>query len=378
MDNLNQPTIESLPAHWLQHGFITRLAQEVEEAIRCIVENDVAQTIPDEAQRMRARGLEDCYRSFPYQQDVYAFCKITLAKEHDHLLRPLFDAHDACVKADAARLGYQLQQMMICALYSVELTRGGTCIPSYDSEGQLDIVELDPNLLGQKAESFWQNLPWTIIHFYRATIGPGSFPADISAFYEQVPLWQGDVEYGKALAKQLMADAFAAKAALIPDGAFFSIEQGGTLAAVRLREFGAEILATFYDRLGGFIQASINPRYGDWKLNMHPSASVKVEFYKTLERSRVFEKVPESDRGSVYDKRFDLWIQQIEVGVGVFLATLVRDLWVADRRKKIFPRELVTKKERTKHPDQLSPVAVELPRVQYVAKISEQASDRAS
>lgn len=182
----------------------------------------------------------------------------------------------------------------------------------------------------------------------------------------------------KALAKQLLADAVAAKAAVIPDGAFFSIEQGGTLAAVRLREFGDEILATFYDRLGGFIQASINPRYGDWKLNMHPSISVKVGFHKTLERSRVFEEVPESDRGSVYDKRFDLWIQQIEVGVGIFFATLVRDLWVADRRKRVFPQKLVTKKVKTHHPDQLSPVVVELPRVRYVAEISEQASDRAS
>lgn len=90
-----------------------------------------------------------------------------------------------------------------------------------------------------------------IIHLYQATIGPGSFPADIGAFYEQVPLWQGDVEEGEALAKRLMADAVAAKSAVIPDEVFLSIEQGGILSAVRLREFGDEVLATFYDPVGG-------------------------------------------------------------------------------------------------------------------------------
>ena len=73
-----------------------------------------------------------------------------LGKKDDHFLQPFFKLHDAYTKADASRLGYQFQQLMTCALYGVELTRGGTCIPSYDSEGRLDIVELDLDLLGYK------------------------------------------------------------------------------------------------------------------------------------------------------------------------------------------------------------------------------------
>jgi len=152
---------------------------------------------------MKAQGLEECYKSFPYHRDVYALCKTLLSRQHDHLLRQFFEVFDVGRKAEAPRLGYQLQQLMTCAFYSVTRTRSGTCIPSYSPEGLLDIVELNLERLGHNAKNYWQNLPWTIIHFYRETIGPGGFPGDIGGFYDQVPVWRGDLDEGKALAKQL-------------------------------------------------------------------------------------------------------------------------------------------------------------------------------
>lgn len=372
MDNLNKPTAESRPEHWLRHGFITRLAQELDEAIRCIVENELDETIHNEAHRLKAQGLGDCYKAFPCHQDVYAFCESQLANEHDHLLRPFIEVNDASTKADAQTLGYQLQQIMICALYSVNLTRGGTCIPSYDSRGQLDIVELDPNLLGQKAKSFWQNLPWTIIHLYRETIGAAGFPADICGFYEQVPVWQGGIKEGQALAKKLLAEAVATKLEILPERLFFSIEQGGILAAVRLREFGDEVLATFYDPLGGFIQGSINPKGSNWKLNMHTPASVYSEFHKSLEQTGVFEGLFDADRERVYHERFNLWIRQIEVGIGVFLATLLRDFCAGDGRKSASPQKSMRKVKTS------APKLLTFPRIRYPTKVYDHKSDQAS
>jgi hypothetical protein len=344
MHNLNKPSAGSHRQHWLRHGFITRLAQEVDEAIRCITENDFVESIPEEAQRMKAQGLQDCYKSFPYHRDVYAFCKAQLSRQHDHFLRPFFEVLEVSTKAKAQRLGYQLQGLMTCALYSVTVTRSGTCIPSYGPEGLLDIVKLDLERLGHNAQHYWDNLPWTIIHFYRETIGAGGFPADIGTFYDKVPVWRGDLDEGNALARQLMAEAVAAKSTVIKDGEFFSIEDGGILTAVRLHEFGNEVLATFYGPFGGFVQASINPSSGEWKLNMQPSLSVKVGFDQMLEKDAVFEAAPDSERSSIYDERFNLWMRQIEVGMGVFLAKLIRDLWTRRRGETAFQQNSTVKR----------------------------------
>jgi hypothetical protein len=157
MDNLNKPGSDSSPQLWLRHGYITRLYREVEEGILCIAENALVETIPEEAKSLKLQGLE-CYVSFPYQREVYAYCKELLAKKYDHFLRPFFDVTACATKPEAPRLRYQLQQFMTCALYSVATTRNGTCLPSYDGEGKLGIVELDATALRSKASVFWENL----------------------------------------------------------------------------------------------------------------------------------------------------------------------------------------------------------------------------
>jgi hypothetical protein len=106
MDNLNSPSPQSPPEDWLIHGYIKRLAEEVTESIACIADNALAESIPCEAQRMKAQGLKDLYRTFPYQQDVYAFCKAKLAMKSDHFLRPFLEMLNLSAKAEAPRLGY--------------------------------------------------------------------------------------------------------------------------------------------------------------------------------------------------------------------------------------------------------------------------------
>ena len=95
---------------------------------------------------------------FPVPAGSICLCKELLAKKYDHFLRPFFDVTACATKAEAPRLRYQLQQFMTCALYSVATTRNGTCLPSYDGEGKLDIVELDATALRSKASVFWENL----------------------------------------------------------------------------------------------------------------------------------------------------------------------------------------------------------------------------
>ena len=74
MDNLNKPGSDSSPQLWLRHGYITRLYREVEEGILCIAENALVETIPEEAKSLKLQGLE-CYVSFPYQREVYAYVR---------------------------------------------------------------------------------------------------------------------------------------------------------------------------------------------------------------------------------------------------------------------------------------------------------------
>jgi hypothetical protein len=364
MDNLNSPSPQSSPEDWLRHGYIKRLAEEIREAIACIADNALAESIPSEAERMQVQGLKDCYRTFPYQQDVYAFCKAKLARKFDHFLRPFFEIHDLCIKAEAPRLGYQLQQLMTSALYSVEMTQSGTCIPSYDPKGGLDIVKIDADFLGPEAKSFWENLPWTAMHMYRETIGPKGFPAEMNAFYEGMPSWQGDVEEGKATVKQMMTEAFAKKSAVIRSGTYVAIDGGGLLVGVRLGEIDGEVMATFYDSLGGFVQASMNPGHGEWKLHTHSTASVQFRFCQRLQESGTFDGLSDVGRIQIADEQFDLWIERIELGIGASLAALIREFWSAERSEIALPQ--------VSTPGNASSVdaaEIDLPRVRYVTQI---------
>ena len=377
MDNLNKPLSDSSPELWLRHGYITRLYREVEEGILCIAENDFVETIPEEAERMKVQRLK-CYVSFPYHREVYAYCKELLEKKYDHFLRPFFDVSEHATKAGSPRLRYQIQQFMACALYSVSTTRNGTCLPSYDGEGNLDIVELDATALRSRASVFWENLPWSVTHFYRDAVGVGNFPSNQLDFYRQVPLWQGDIREGQELAKQLMAEAFALKSAIIPPGAYHPIDRGGCLAAVRLHEFEKEVMATFCDPAGGFIQASMCPADGTWKIHAHPSRVVKNEIHERFEKAGLFAGKTGLECSAIWDAEFDSLMERLDVGIGVFLAALIRDFWVVERREKIFSDKLQTKKVRRLHADRFEPVTIYLPRVRYVTDLNDRARNHLS
>lgn len=375
MDGLNKPTSGSSPQIWLRHGYIRRLEREVAEGIFCIANNERIETIPEEAERMKLQGLEGCYVSFPYHREVYAYCQELVGKKYDHFLHPVFEVSRRSTTAAAPRLGYQIEQLLVCALYGVSATRQGTCVPSYAGEGELDVVELDATALGSKASFYWQNLPWHVTPFYRDAVGIGNCPADQIDFYRQVPLWHGDIGEGQALAKQLMAEAFALKSAIIPPGAYHPIDGGGCLAAVRLREFGQEVMATFCDSCGGFIQASMCPEDGAWKLHAQPSREVKTEIHNRLEKTGAFAGKTKLECSAIWEAEFDSLMERIDLGIGVFLAALIRDFWVVERREKIFSDMLRTKKVRRLHAERLGPVTIYLPRLRYVTELNDKARD---
>jgi hypothetical protein len=363
MNNLNKPSAQSPTEDWLRHGYISRLTEEVRQAIQCIEENSLQETIPDEARRMEEQGLQGFYKVFPYQEDVYRLCRGKLGEPHDHFLRPFFELAEIYKRAEAPRLGYQLQQLLTSALYSVELTRAGTCIPSYDSDGKWDIVEIDVARLGHKAKAFWENLPWTVMHYYREIVGPGGIPANIDTFYEGVPGWEGDIEEGKTAIKRLMNLALAEKSASIQPRTYVSILGGGILVGVRLREIANEVVATFFDSLGGFIQVSIGFEGDGWNVHTHATQSVNIKFRQRLKDSGALEGLTEVEQLRVYDQHFETWIERIELGIAASLAAIIHDFWLADRCVPSFLENGAVGNTGT------IGVATELPRARYITGI---------
>jgi hypothetical protein len=63
---LHEPGEDASPADKLRASFIKRLHDKVRHAIQCINQNDVPETIPAEAERLIAAGL-NLHREFPYQ-----------------------------------------------------------------------------------------------------------------------------------------------------------------------------------------------------------------------------------------------------------------------------------------------------------------------
>jgi hypothetical protein len=107
-------------------------------------------------------------------------------------------------------------------------------------------------------------------------------------------------------------------------------------------------------------------------LNMHTPASVYSEFHKSLEQTAVFERLSDADRERVYHERFNLRIRQIEVGIGVFLATLLRDFCAGNRRKSASPQKSMRKVKTS------APKLMTFPRVRYPTKVHDDKSDQAS
>jgi hypothetical protein len=247
----------------------------------------------------------------------------------------------------------------------VELTRAGTCIPSYDSDGKWDIVEIDVARLGHKAKAFWENLPWTVMHYYREIVGPGGIPANIATFYEGVPGWEGDIEEGKTAIKRLMNLALTEKSASIQPGTYVSILGGGILVGVRLKEIANDVVATFFDSLGGFIQVSIGFEGDGWNVHTHATQSVNIKFRQRLKDSGALEGLTEVEQLRVYDQHFETWIERIELGIAASLAAIIHDFWLADRCVPRFLENGAVGKTGT------IGVATELPRARYITGIDQ-------
>jgi hypothetical protein len=103
------------------------------------------------------------------------------------------------------------------------------------------------------------------------------------------------------------------------------------LVGVRLKEIANDVVATFYDSLGGFIQVSIGFEGDGWNVHTHATRSVKAKFLQQLKGSGALEGLTEVEQLRAYDERFDAWVERIELGIAASLAAIIHDFWLADR-----------------------------------------------
>jgi hypothetical protein len=139
---------------------------------------------------------------------------------------------------------------------------------------------------------------------------------------------------GKVISKAikgLMNAALAEKSASIQPGAYVSILGGGILVGVRLKEIANDVVATFHDSLGGFIQVSIGFEGNTWSLHTHATRSVNIKFLQRLKDSGVLEGLTEVEQIREYGERFEVWTERIKLGVAASLAAIIHDFWLADR-----------------------------------------------
>jgi hypothetical protein len=219
--NLNTPGDNASPADWLQTSFIKVLHDTVTEAIRCIAENTLRDTISAEAAHLVAAGL-NLYTEFPYHREVYAYCRKLWETHSGSVLQPYFDHYQITEEAKAERLGYQLHQFLTVALFSVERTKCGLILPSYDGSLDLDLVDLDPETLGKRAAHFWERMDLFPPPFFREAVGPGNIPVDPDELFTRCPKFEGDLEEAKSAIFQFLSEAHTLKSAVIPPGAYQS------------------------------------------------------------------------------------------------------------------------------------------------------------
>jgi len=275
---------------------------------------------------MRNSGYEDLYESFPYHQNIYAHCN-ALWKEHaGSLLEPYSDLHKKA-SPDASRLRYQFQKLLTAALFSVDRTKGGLLFPSMDGNLKLDFVPIDPETIGKaNAGQFWPNIEW-LTPFFRDAVGPGNIPIEPHELFTKCPKFEGNFGEAVELIAQLMSEAYSLKRSVIPPGAYHPIENGGLLKAVRLHEFGREVAATFVTQTGRFFLFTMAPADGAWRLHVPSGERLAIEFPEILNTAEDDQQLFAA---------YDAITRPVEVGLALFVATLIRDFWVLEDRESIF------------------------------------------
>jgi Restriction endonuclease len=373
---LNKPGENAAPADKLRASFIKRLHNEVANAIHCIDQNLLRETIPAEAERLIAAGL-NLYGEFPYHREVYAHCRKIWEGYSGHVLQPYFEHFKICSDAGSQRLAYQLQGLLSAALFSVERTQCGLIVPSMDGLIDLDLVDLDPGTMGKRAGLFWERIEWFPSPFFRDAVGPGNIPVDPYELFTQCPALKGDLKEAEKHIQQFMSEAYALKSAVIPPGAYHPIDGGGLLAAVRLHEFGHEVAATFVTHDGSFFVLTMMPKDGDWKLHVSRPEKLRGELATALEQNDTLDATS-IDSTLSFDPREEERLEAelervtrpVKVGLALFVSALVRDFWVIEQRETIFSEKRSVRKVAKLHSDRLKSVIVYLPRIRYTRRLT--------
>jgi Restriction endonuclease len=376
---LHEPGEDASPADRLRASFIKRLHEEVTNGIKYIDQNAFREIIPDEAERLIGAGL-NFYRDFPYHREVYAYCRKIWEDYSGHVLKPYFEHSNICSEAGSQRLVDQLRQFLTAALFSVERTKCGMILPSMDGLLELDLVDLDPETMGKRAGLFWERIDWLPLPFFRDAVGPGNIPVDPYELFTQCPALEGDLEEAKKHIQQFMSEAYALKSAVIPPGAYHPIDGGGLLAAVRLREFGSEVAATFVTRDGSFFVLTMMPEDGQWTLHVARFEKLLGELATALEQNGTLDALP-VDRSLSSDPRHEKVeaelkkiTRPVEVGLALFISALVRDFWVIEHRETIFSEKRLVRKAAKLHGERLKSVIIYLPRICYTRRLTTESS----
>jgi len=211
-------------------------------------------------------------------------------------------------------------------------------------------------------------------------VGPGNIPVDPYELFRQCPALEGDLEEAEKHIQQFMSEAYALKSAVIPPGAYHPIDGGGLLAAVRLREFGPEVAATFITHDGSFFVLTMMPKDGDWRLHVSRPKKLEGELRTALEEDGTLEAIP-TDRGLLIDprqERIEVELERVtrpvKVGLALFVSALVRDFWVIEQRETIFSEKRSVRKVTKLHSERLNSVIIYLPRVRYTRRLTTESS----
>jgi hypothetical protein len=373
--NLNKPDEHSSAAVHMQSSFIKVRHRKVKEAIECIEKNLIPETIPGEAQRMAEAGFHELYLHFPYQREIYAYCRDLWANHQGSVLKPFAKIFRTGAKADAKRLAYQHQELLQAALFSVERTRCGLILPSMDGNCELDLVELDPETIGkERAGSFWPNIYWAVNPFFRDAVGPGNVPVDSYELFTRCPRFEGDLSQAEAHIAQFLSEAYTLKSAVIPPGAYHPIDAGGILAAVRLQEFGDEVAATFVTHDGRFFVLTMMPCENVWRLHLWPPEKLRVELLRALNTEGAMLELPPLELDARADSELKKVTEPVKVGLALFVAALIRDFWVVERREAIFSEKRAVRNVTKLHAQRLKPVTIYLPRIRYLRRVTTESS----
>jgi Restriction endonuclease len=366
---LSKPDKSSAPAEQMQASFIEVRHGKVQEAIECIQKNRILETIPAEAQRMADAGFPELYGNFPYQREIYAYCREVWANHQGLVLKPFSKVFEAGDKADSGRLAYQLQELLTAALFSVERTRCGLILPSLDGNLELDLVDLEPETIGkERAASFWPNLYWAVNPLFRDAVGPGNVPVDSYELFTRCPRFEGDLAQAEEHISQFLSEAYALKEAVIPPGAYHPIDGGGILAAVRLQEFGPEVAATFVTHDGSFFVLTMLPSENVWRLHLQPPNKLKTELLRPFDKEGVISNLTPLELDERAEAELKKVTEPVKLGLALFVAALIRDFWVVERREVIFSERRTVRNVTKLHGQRLKPVTIYLPRIRYVQR----------